>query len=232
MQCVSQMYFHVFVSLSVSVRLSVSHSSIWILLIPFPSSNPSFSLSSSHTLVALSLPSSPPPLLLCACLIAAVCCSEALRLPRGCDSLGSLLQINTLWWTDAWVPGPEEQDGDDRLTWVGPGPNVSTDSSSSSSSSGQRQPLGQMVRTRVIATVHQMCPLALSCLAMALGIMSQWNQRKLAPNYRLLCVKNGTGAAGVCQRVEAGWLTHCGTEACRPRRGHAEHAQRPRRRRE
>lgn len=98
-----------------------------------------------------------------------------------------------------------------------PGPNVST------GSSGQCQPLGQMVRCRALATVHQMRPLALSCLAMAPSIMSQWNQRKLAPNYRLLSVKNGTGAGGVCQRVEAGWLTHCGTEARRPRRGHAKH---------
>ena len=106
----------VFVCVSVSVRLSVSLSSIWILLILFSSSNPSFSLSSSHTLFALS---SPP--LLCfsptslplphpspspspsACLIAAVC------MARGAVSSARLwftwqsLQINMLWWTDAWV---------------------------------------------------------------------------------------------------------------------------------
>lgn len=104
-------------------------------------------------------------------------------------------------------PGLEEQDREDRLTWVGPcpGPNVSM------GSSGQHQPLGQMVLSRVLATVHQMYPFPLSCLAMAPSIMSQWNQRKLAPNYRLLSVKNGSGAAGVCQLVEAGWLTHHGT---------------------
>lgn len=100
-----------------------------------------------------------------------------------------------------------------------PGPNVSM------GSNGQRQPLGQMVRSRALATVHQTHQLALSCLAMAPSIMSQWNQRKLAPNYRLLSVKNGTGAGGVCQCVEAGWLTHCGIEACRPHRGHTEHTQ-------
>lgn len=105
-----------------------------------------------------------------------------------------------------------------------PGPNVST------GNSGQRQPLVQMVRSRALATVHQTHPLPLSCLAMAPSIMSQWNQRKLAPNYRLLSVKNGTGAAGVCQLVEAGWLTHCGTKSCRPHRGHRRHTLGPRRR--
>lgn len=133
---------------------------------------------------------------------------------------GSLLQINTLRRTDARVPVRGSRTGDDRLTWVGPGTDVNT------GSSGRSQPLGQMVRSRVIATVHQTHPLASSCLAMAPSITSQWNERKLAPNYRLLSVKNGTGAAGVCQRVEAGWLTHCGTEACTPRRGHAEHTHR------
>ena len=67
-----------------------------------------------------------------------------------------------------------------------------------------------MVRSQALATVHRMNQLTLSCLAMAPSIMSQWNQRKLAPNYRPLSVKTLTGAGGVCQRVEAGWLTHCG----------------------
>lgn len=108
-------------------------------------------------------------------------------------------------------PGPEEQ------TDVGgpcPGLNFST------GSSRQRQPLGQMVRSRALAAVHEMHPLTLSCLTMAPSITSQWNQRKLAPNYRLLSVRNGTGAGGVCQRVEVGWLTHCETKA-----DHAEDIQ-------
>lgn len=100
-----------------------------------------------------------------------------------------------------------------------PGPNVSRDSS------GQRQPLGQMVSSRVLATVHQMRPRALSCLAMAPSIMSQWNQRKLAPNYRLLSVKNGIGSGELCHRVEAAWLTHCRTEAHRPHSSHRECAR-------
>lgn len=43
-------------------------------------------------------------------------------------------------------------------------------------------------------------------------------------------MKNGTGAGGACQRVEAGWLTHCGAEACSPSGGHTEHTHRPRER--
>lgn len=97
-----------------------------------------------------------------------------------------------------------------------PGPSVSM------GNSGHRQSLGQMVRSRALATVHQMHQLTLSCLTMAPSIMSQWNQRKLAPNYRLLSVKNRTGADGVCQRAEDGWWTHCGTEACSL---HIEHTQ-------
>lgn len=97
-----------------------------------------------------------------------------------------------------------------------PGPSVSRDSS------GQRQPLGQMVSSQVLATVHQMHPRALSCLAMAPSIMSQWNQRKLAPNYRLLSVKNGIGSGELCHHVEAAWLTHRGTEAHRPHSSHRE----------
>lgn len=61
-------------------------------------------------------------------------------------------------------PGPEEQDGEYRLTWEGP--------PRSQRQHGQRQPLGQMVESRALATVHQMHPLALSCLAMAPSIMS------------------------------------------------------------
>jgi len=87
------------------------------------------------------------------------------------------------------------------------GPNVSTDSSR------QLQPLGQMVQSQALVSICQMYQLTLSCLTMAPSIMSQWNERKLAPNYRLLSLKNGTGAGGVCHCVEAGWLSHCGTEA-------------------
>lgn len=54
------------------------------------------------------------------------------------------------------------------------------------------------------ATVHQTHPLAAPRLAMAPSTTSQWNQRKLAPNYRLISVKDGTGAAGVS--VCGGWV--------------------------
>lgn len=54
------------------------------------------------------------------------------------------------------------------------------------------------------ATVHQTHPLAVPCLAVAPSTTSQWNQRKLAPNYRLVSVKDGTGAAGVS--ACGGWV--------------------------
>lgn len=40
-------------------------------------------------------------------------------------------------------------------------------------------------------------------------------------------MKNGTGAGGVCQYVEAGRLTHCGTEASRSCRGHKGYGRDP-----
>lgn len=111
--------------LCVSVCLSVSHSSIWILLIPFSSPNPSFSFSSSHTPFPSLCPLLPPLLYLAlslslsACLIAAVC------IARSC--IFHAVVIHLAATPDKHVvvdrrlgPGPEEQDGDDRLTWVGP----------------------------------------------------------------------------------------------------------------
>lgn len=124
--------FFLFVSvfLCVSVCLSVSHSSIWILLIPFSSFNPSFFLSPSHTLFAPPPPhthtSLSPPLCLylSACLIAAVC------IARSC--IFHVVVIHLAATRDKHVvvdrrlgPGPEEQAD------VGgpcPGPNVSMDS--------------------------------------------------------------------------------------------------------
>lgn len=66
-----------------------------------------------------------------------------------------------------------------------------------------------------LVAVHQIQPARslCVCLTMAPSVVSERNQRKLAPNYRLLSVKNGTGAHGVCHHAGAAWLTHCGTWA-------------------
>lgn len=108
----TQMYLCLFIC----VCVSVSNSSIWILLIPFSSSNPSFSISSSHTVFALSPPLTLP---LYASLIATVC------IARGCIFHAVVIHLAAAPDKHVVVdrrlgPGPEEQDEDDRLTWVGP----------------------------------------------------------------------------------------------------------------
>lgn len=94
-------------------------SSIWILLIPFSSSNPSFSASSSHTL----FPSLCPLLFLPPMLV------PPAPLPFFSYAAGSLHPIHLASTRDKHVvvdrrlgPGPEERYGEDRLTWVGPAP--------------------------------------------------------------------------------------------------------------
>lgn len=95
-----------------SVRRSVSHSSIWILLILFPFSNPSFSLSRFALCP-------PPSLYLLACLIVAVCKVRSCIFHAVVIHLAASKDKHVVV-DRRLVPGPEEQVGDDRLTWVGP----------------------------------------------------------------------------------------------------------------
>lgn len=107
-----------FLFLCLSVCLSVSYSSIWFSLIPLPSSNPSFSLSSFHSIYALcfsSSPSHPSSWFSLDCCIARRRCvfyTAAIHLALSPEK-------NTLWWTDAWVPDCRNMDMYDRQTWVG-----------------------------------------------------------------------------------------------------------------
>lgn len=104
-----------------SLRLSVSYFSIWFPLIPFSSSNPLSSPSSSHSSSALfpscsTLPPTPPPLSIGAGSIAA--------LRGGAASFTQFwfiwqpLHINTLWRTDAWMPVRGNRNVDDA-SWRG-----------------------------------------------------------------------------------------------------------------
>lgn len=90
-------------------------SSIWILLIPFSSSNPSFSASSSHTL----FPSLCPLLFLPPMLVppAPLPFFFSMLLDRCTQFTWHPLEINMLWWTDAWVP--VRRSGTGRTDWRG-----------------------------------------------------------------------------------------------------------------
>lgn len=89
---------------------------------------------------------------------------------------------------------PEEQGrGGHILAWVGralPCPALAPPDA-----------FGQMDQTYRPLFIKRTCS---PRLAMAPSTTSQWNQRKLAPNYRLISVKDGTGGAGVS--VCGGWV--------------------------
>lgn len=201
-----------------SPRLSVSYFSIWFPLIPFSSSNPSSSpLFLPHHLCPLfpscsTLPTPPhpptPPLdrrWLDCCIARRSCVFYAVLIHLAAPPYKHVAADRRL---DA---GQEKQERGRRvLTWADPRP-------------------GTVRRSRpdgpeLSATVHQAHPLAAPRLAMAPSTASQWNQRKLAPNYSLISVRDGTGAAGVS--VCGGWAA----ESLRDRgarRGHAERTRRP-----
>lgn len=83
--------------------------------------------------------------------------------------------------------GPQEQQRGPRvLSWVGP-------------ALAPSHAFGPMVQSYRPVLIER-APLAVSCLAVAPSTASQWNQRKLAPNYSPISVKDGSGAAGVSVR--------------------------------
>lgn len=178
-----------------SMRLSGSCFFIWFALIPFSSSNPPCSPSSSQTSSALCFPPAlpfppPPPPPLRSALARLLHCAEELRLFRSSDSFGSL---STQTRCGAQTPGSPVRGNRsvDDASWRGWGPPP-----------WHRQTLWDQM-------VQRSRPLLIKCarspsLAVAPSTASQWKQRKLAPNYRLVSVKDGSGAAGVS--VCEGWV--------------------------
>lgn len=166
---------------------------IWFALIPFSSSNPPCSPSSSQTSSALCFPPAlpfPPPPPLRSALARLLHCAEELRLFRSSDSFGNL---STQTRCGAQTPGSPVRGNRsvDDASWRGWGPPP-----------WHRQTLWDQM-------VQRSRPLLIKCarspsLAVAPSTASQWKQRKLAPNYRLVSVKDGSGAAGVS--VCEGWV--------------------------
>lgn len=179
-----------------SMRLSGSCFFIWFALIPFSSSNPPCSPSSSQTSSALCFPPAlpfpplrprPPPSdrrWLDCCIARRSCVFSAVLIHLAASPHKHVVAHRRLdrrsVGTGAWTTRPSVG---------GPPP-------------WHRQTLwGQMVQRQR--------PLLIKCarspsLAVAPSAASQWKQRKLAPNYRLVSVKDGSGAAGVS--VCEGWV--------------------------